>query len=368
MNAAASTQQHLRLGLVVGKFSPLHLGHEFLIEEAARQCDRLLILSYCNPEFDNCEAPQRRRWLAARFPQHETVTIDDSWLRLKCSTSGIVFRSIPNNDANDDTQQQFLGWLLKNILRSQPDAFFCSESYGPSCAAVLATALGRDVKAVTVDLDRHHVPVSATRIRRNPHVHRRWMNPEVRAAFVSRIAILGGESSGKTTLAAALAKHLEAVWVPEYGRELWEKQQGVLSEKDLDRIAHEQIRREDEASRQANRYLFCDTSPLTTMGYSLWMFGKVNPELAALALRPYHAIVLCRPDFPFVQDGTRRVETFRLQQHTWYQEKIPTLNCPAFEATGNLSQRIAAVTEWLAALALPPSPGIVGDAYCGSPT
>jgi len=35
---------------------------------------------------------------------------------------------------------------------------------------------------------------------------------------VARICLLGAESTGKTTLAAALAVAYETVWNPEYGR------------------------------------------------------------------------------------------------------------------------------------------------------
>jgi HTH-type transcriptional repressor of NAD biosynthesis genes len=352
MSAEPLLPHPFSLGLVVGKFSPLHLGHEWLIDHAARQCDRLLILSYANPELGRCEAPQRQRWLTTRFPNHETIVIDDKWLRQKCTDRSISTRPLPANDSSDEEQQEFLGWLLISVLERSPDAMFCSETYGPECANVLTKALGRSVKAVVVDLRREHIPVSAGKIRRNPHLHREWLAPEVRASFVCRIAVLGGESSGKTTLTVALAAHFETVWASEYGRELWDQQLGVLSESDLLKIAHEQIRREEAGLRLANRYLFCDTSPLTTAGYAGWMFGRIDAELAALATRGYDAVVLCRPDFPFVQDGTRRDEAFRLQQHRWYQKKIGNLKCPTLEAAGSLTDRVFSVAGWLSALDL----------------
>jgi len=344
---------HFELGLVVGKFSPLHLGHEWLIDQAALQCDGLLILSYANPDFDRCEAPMRQRWLSARFPKHETLVIDHAWLCRACAIRGRTARSLPANDASDETQQRFLGWLLRDVLQRAPDAMFCSEAYGPACAEILSAVLRRELKAVVVDLDRHHVPVSATQIRRSPHRHRHWMNPDVAAAFVRRIVLLGAESSGKTTLAAALADHFKTIWVSEYGRELWEEKSGVLSEADLTKIGHEQIRREEAALRVANQYLFCDTSPLTTAGYGIWMFGRVDADLALLATRAYDAVVLCRPDFPFVQDGTRREEAFRTRQHIWYQQQIAALKSPVLEATGSVSQRVSQVTQWLSQMDIP---------------
>jgi len=142
-----------------------------------------------------------------------------------------------------------------------------------------------------------------------------------------------------------LAAHCGTAWVPEYGRELWENQCGQLSEQDLLKIAHEQIRREEDGLRLAQRYLFCDTSPLTTLGYSHWMFGKVHPELSLLARRPYDAMVVCSSDFPFVQDGTRRDETFRWQQQTWYQEQAAVMECPTLEAAGSVPERVSQVMD-----------------------
>ena len=164
---------------------------------------------------------------------------------------------------------------------------------------------------------------------------------------IVRVVLLGGESSGKSTLAAALATHFGTLWVHEYGRELWERQKGIMSEADLLTIGYEQIRREEEALSSAHRYLFCDTSPLTTAGYSLWLFGHVDPRLWQLAARPYDAAILCKPDFPFVQDGLRRDEAFRAEQHAWYLEQIATLPYPVLEVAGSLAQRVASASSWL---------------------
>ncbi len=352
MSTDRRPERRFGLGLVVGKFAPLHLGHEWLIKQAALQCNRLLILSFANPEYDRCDAPTRRRWLAKRFPEHEAFVINTTWLKQTCTRLEIDVRPIPANDSDDDEQQNFLAWILKDVLRRAPDAIFCSESYATTCAVVLTKALGHNLKAMIMDLDRSQMPVSATQIREDPHGQRRWMSPEVAGAYVRRIVLLGGESSGKTTLAAALAARYETTWVHEYGRELWEQQKGTMSKEDLLKIGYEQIRREEEALSSANRYLFCDTSPLTTAGYGLWMFGHVDPELAKLATREYDAALLCKPDFPFVQDGARREEAFRDQQHAWYQEHTSTLKCPVLEVGGILAERVSSVAEWLPQLDL----------------
>jgi HTH-type transcriptional repressor of NAD biosynthesis genes len=160
--------------------------------------------------------------------------------------------------------------------------------------------------------------------------------------------LLGGESSGKTTLAGALAARLGTAWVPEYGRELWERRGGVLTPEDLRAIGHEQVRREDAAAPLARGVLICDTSPLTTWGYSGWMFGTPDPALAPLARRRYEGVVLCEPDFAFVQDGTRQPSDFRLRQHEWYVAQVAGLGMPVVRAAGALEQRITQVMDWIA--------------------
>ncbi len=107
----------------------------------------------------------------------------------------------------------------------------------------------------------------------------------------------------------------------EYGRELWESQDGVLAYDDLLKIGREQLRREAQTLLAARRWLFCDTSPLTTYFYCVEMFGKAEQELAQLAEHRYDLVLLCAPDFPFIQDGTRRDGDFRARQHAWYQAR-----------------------------------------------
>jgi NadR type nicotinamide-nucleotide adenylyltransferase len=335
------------LGLVVGKFAPLHRGHEFLVAQTAAACERLLIVSYTKPEFERCGVESRRAWMSALWPQHEALAIDDAWLETACAERGVPCWPMPDNAADDLTQQRFLAWLLRDVLQRRPDAMFCSEAYGPPCAALLSRELAHPVAAVVVDPARTALPISATRLRAGDAALSAWLAPAVLASFVPRIVLLGGESSGKTTLAAALAERLGTTWVPEYGRELWERRGGVLTPEDLRAIGHEQVRREDAAAPRAHGVLLCDTSPLTTWGYSGWMFGTPDPALEPLARRRYEGVVLCEPDFPFVQDGTRQLADFRHRQHDWYVARVAELGVPVFNATGALEQRIAQVAGWI---------------------
>ena len=152
--------------------------------------------------------------------------------------------------------------------------------------------------------------------------------------------IMGGESSGKTTLAAALAQHLDTRWVPEFGREWWLEREGSLQFEDMLHIARTQVAREDTLRCQARRWLLCDTTPLTTLFYSLDTFGKADPELVQLARRTYHAVLLCAPDFAFVQDGTRRQPSLRQRQHDWYLRMLDEQQIAYTVIAGPLQERV----------------------------
>ena len=114
---------------------------------------------------------------------------------------------------------------------------------------------------------------------------------QARLDLPRRVALLGGESSGKTTLARSLAATLGTVWVPEYGRELWEAVRRTLTADELVQVARTQVAWEDEHADRAHGWLVCDTTPLTTLQYCLHDHGHAPAELQALARRP-----VVRPD------------------------------------------------------------------------
>lgn len=336
-----------RRGLVVGKFCPLHRGHELVIGRALDDCEEVIVISYTKPEFAGCGPAVREEWIGALFPSVQRLVIDDASLARICEARGIFpLIEIPHNDADDRTHREFVGWLCLNVLQKTVDAVFTSEDYGDGFAASLTAYFQKHagsssvVRHVCVDRARDAMPISGTMVRVDPHACREFLSPQVYRHFVKRICILGGESSGKTTLAESLAERFGTLWVPEYGRELWDRKSGKLDYEDMLHIATVQVEREIALSGQAVRYLFCDTSPLTTLFYCREMFGAAEPELEQLAARTYDAVFLGAPDFPFVQDGTRRDERFRERQHAWYVEELRRRGMEFSLLRGSLAERV----------------------------
>lgn len=330
------SEKRLRRGLVVGKFSPLHRGHMLVIEAALAQCAEVVVITYSVPEFPGCEAPRRERWLRALFPTAIILVVADA--------------DTPANDAPDDVHRCYCARLLRERLHTTVDAVFTSEDYGAGFAAVLCDEFGSAVAHVCVDRARVAAPISGMQLRADVHAHRAWLHPEVYADFVERVCFLGAESTGKSTLAAACAQEFGTTHVPEFGRELWEARGGELRFEDYRTIVETQLAREAAAIREVgvNRYVFGDTSPLTTLFYQLEQFGRADPVVEAAATsRTYDHVFLCVPDFPLVQDGTRQDEAFRQRQHAWYVAELSRLQISHVRLTGDLRQRIARIADTL---------------------
>lgn len=326
-------------GLVIGKFCPLHLGHELLIRTALSQCDEVLLLSYSRPGFARCEPFERRRWFEARFADCPSL----QWRVLGASDV------LPHNDDDADVHRRFCGEQCVARFGCVPDAVFTSEGYGAGFAASLSAQFGRPVVHVPVDPARSRIPVSATALRAEPFANRAYVAPEVFASLVPRIGILGGESSGKTTLAHALAARLpDARLAEEYGRKRWVERGGHLVEGDLPLIARTQIEREARCALEDGcRCVIGDTTPLTTLFYCLEDFGRALPPLEEFATRHYDLLVVCEPDFDFVQDGTRRDDGFRLRQHAWYLERLGSSSAQVLRVGGPVESRVEAVARRL---------------------
>ncbi|MGB9108856.1 MAG: ATP-binding protein [Telluria sp.] len=168
----------------------------------------------------------------------------------------------------------------------------------------------------------------------------------------ARVAILGAESTGKSTLAPALAVRYGTLWVPEYLREFVETAQRVPFEHDQVAIARTQRAREDAmaALPEARRYLFCDTTPLMTAVYSRIYWGRVPPELLAMeAAHDYAVTLVAGLDLPWVPDGLQREsEAVRKQVHACLLEVLRVRGIPYTLLEGDLPQRMRQVEGALA--------------------
>jgi NadR type nicotinamide-nucleotide adenylyltransferase len=162
---------------------------------------------------------------------------------------------------------------------------------------------------------------------------------------MTRVAILGAESSGKTILAEALAARYHTVWVPEYLREFVEIHQRAPRAEEQILIATIQLQREKEAAQRAKDWLFCDTSPLMTAIYSRHYFKHAEAALEELEqAHTYDFTLVTAPDFPWSADGLQR-ESAAVRQHI-HEKLLGILDereIPFMLLEGSLEQRVEQV-------------------------
>lgn len=119
---------------------------------------------------------------------------------------------------------------------------------------------------------------------------------------VLSVAVIGAESTGKTTLCQWLAKGLDGFHLEETLRH-WVVQRGRTPRDDeqLD-ILYAQKNQEREglqqAARNRRRWLFCDSAPLVTAAYSHFYFNDASLDMLATAHHQanYCATLFCVPE------------------------------------------------------------------------
>jgi HTH-type transcriptional repressor of NAD biosynthesis genes len=193
-----------------------------------------------------------------------------------------------------------------------------------------------------------------------------------------RVVIVGVESTGKTTLSENLAKHFEAVWIPEYGREYCEDKLRVLTEKNVENpdfdwewsedefviIAKKQTEMEQDAHSQAlkngHSVYICDTDALATSVWFWRYMGNVYSQhvrdIVTQNMResPADLYLLTNRSQPFVQDGLRDTATLDLREkmHEIFIQELNFFGAKYIELKGDWvesQQQAIAVIEKLVA-------------------
>ncbi len=120
-----------------------------------------------------------------------------------------------------------------------------------------------------------------------------------------RIAILGPESTGKSTLAETLAAHFDGKWVPEYARTYLEGLTRPYTEEDVWHCARMQQQGEMDIVQEANHVVFYDTEMIN---FKVWLtekYGHYPDWITAGISSRYDYYLLTSPDLPFEPDPLR---------------------------------------------------------------
>lgn len=324
-------KEYKTTGLTLGKFAPLHKGHEYMIETMLAEMDEGIVVIY-DTSVTPIPLSVRAGWIRKKYPQ---VTVIEAWDGPDGYSSERSFEII---------QEQYVLGLLQG---RKIDGFYSSEFYG----AHMARALGCQDRRV--DEVRQVVPVSGTMIRENPALYRQYISDLVYRDLIIKVVFLGAMSTGKSTITEALAKRYHTTFASEYGRDYWQENQidRRISFTAFDEIALGHIRREEDAFLSADRYCFVDTNAITTYQFAVDYHGKAPELLTRLAWENsgrYDLFFLCEDDIPYDDTWDRSGDQKR---HVFHKQIIADLKerrIPYISLSGTLEERMRKVEDVLA--------------------
>ena len=166
------------------------------------------------------------------------------------------------------------------------------------------------------------------------------------SASIKKVVIIGPECTGKTDLSQYLATHFKTEWVPEYARGFIDKLNRPYEQSDLTKIAHGQVRMEDEWIQNANRVLICDTNLIVVKVWSEEKFGECDEEiLNSMASRQYDLLLLTYIDVPWEEDAQREHPDKR--EYFWkiYKQEALNSKIPTVEISGQRQERRSKAVE-----------------------
>ena len=165
---------------------------------------------------------------------------------------------------------------------------------------------------------------------------------------IKKVVIIGPESTGKSSLCAALSEYYGTIWCPEYAREYLLKNGRDYKQDDLLSIAKGQIRLEEEHAKKmtavaSSKYLFIDTDMYVMKVWNEFVFQKCHRLiLDQIVHRQYDAYLLCKPDIPWVKDALREYpdEAVRIALYHHYKDAMIHQELSWVEITGDYEQRL----------------------------
>ena len=179
-----------------------------------------------------------------------------------------------------------------------------------------------------------------------------------------KVAVIGPESTGKSTLCELLAQHYNTQWCPEFAREFLLTHGIDYTYDDLLYIARGQLAMEDEYTQSlvgssesgVNSYvldselrtlnsklLFIDTEMYVMKVWCEFVFGKCHRwVLDQIIERKYDLYLLCNTDLPWVKDELREYPDLKTRDQLYhiYKDIMINQSTPWVDISGDYDERL----------------------------
>lgn len=166
---------------------------------------------------------------------------------------------------------------------------------------------------------------------------------------IRKIAVVGPESTGKSTISQFLAKHYKTQWVPEYARYYCAALTKDCDLQDEVNMFYGQLALEDAVlSTTENDFVICDTTFITVKIWSDEVFGH-TPQIVlnALPKHTYDLYLLMDIDLPWQEDPLRNFPDKRAHFMEVWRRELKALKANYVVVSGIDEER-----EWNAVAAI----------------
>ena len=333
-----------KVGMYGGSFDPLHLGHISDIIKAAAVCEKLyVVISWCEGR-ESTSKELRYRWIlnsTRHLNNIKILLIEDT--------------AISKEVYNTDFYWEKGAKDIKEAIGMPIDAVFCGSDYwGTNRFESLYSP-----ESQVIYFDRSEVPISSTDIRRWASGHWDYIPVVCKEFYVRKVLIVGGESTGKSTLAQNLALAYNTNFVEEVGRATCNYAGGeeyMIAEDLYENFLRQRVRIMD-AVKGSNRLLFVDTDATTTLFYSHFLLsqGKQLNTCQKLAASinetiQWDLVLFLEPDVDFIQDGTRneQINADRKRYSDQIKQLLIAHDIAFVEITGDYLQRFETAKKHIA--------------------
>lgn len=328
-----------KVGMYGGSFDPLHIGHVNQIIKAASMCERLYIVLSYSRRRDSIPMEIRYRWIKNSFKHMDNIyiiTLEDS--------------ALTKDDYDKDTYwEEGRDYILSKTEHSI-DVVFCGSDYK-------GTNRYEDLyNCKVIYEDRQNIDISSTDIRTNPFEYWEYIPNICKPYYVKKILLVGGESTGKSTLTENLALYYNTNHLEEVGREVcdYAGSEDMMIASDFHEILLKHKVKEMEVIKQSNKLLFVDTDAIITKFFGQFLLDEDQNTVDELAdaithINSFDMIFFLEPTVAFVQDGTRneRIEAEREKYSNQIKELLDEAGTKYISLKGDYISRFEEIKKYI---------------------
>ena len=331
----------MKIGIVVGRFLPLHLGHVNLIQRASGIVDKLyVVVSYSDDK--DLETFSNSRFIKEITPKDRLRFIKQTFKNQKNIHSFLFDES--SCPPFPEGWEQWSSLLKKEIEVREPDVNWENEilfiSNRHEDKDYNLKYFGSQTKSIDPEYLEYNV--NSIEIRKNPSKYWNFLPREVREHLIPLITICGGESSGKSVMVDKLANVFNTSSAWEYGREyVFEKLGGdedSLQYSDYEKIVFGHQTNVLYAARNANKFALIDTDYIATLAFCLTYEKRDNPIVREFVNNyRFDLTILLENNVKWVSDGLRSIgqEERRMNFQNLLKKLYAEYNIPYITVAAN---------------------------------